>query len=101
MLELAASVASPENCAVKLCGPKASGAPRVEAFSASVAVLGEPVVRLIAPGPSRLPPSKKLTVPLAVGEETVAVSVTVWPTGAEDAGEATSVVVVDGATVRV
>ena len=95
---LAASVASPENCAVKLCVPKDSGAPRVDAFSASVAVLGEPP--LSPPVPSRLPPSKKLTIPLAVGEETVAVSVTVCPTGAADAGEATSVVIVDGATVR-
>ena len=74
LLLLAASVASPENCAVKLCAPKDSGAPKVDAFSANVAVLGVPPLSPLVP--SRLPPSKKLSAPLAVGEETVAVSVT-------------------------
>ena len=98
---LAALTASPEYCAVKLCAPKASGEPSVEAFSASDAVLGEPPLRLTGPEASGLPESKKVTVPVAVGEETVAVSVTVCPYGAGDAGEAASVVVVAGATVTV
>jgi hypothetical protein len=71
----------------------------VEALNVKVAVLGEPTLRLAEPY-ARLP-SKKVTVPVAVGEETVAVSVTGCPSGAEDAGEAASVVVVAGATERV
>ena len=78
---------------MKLC------VPRVEAIHAKVATLGETPLRPAEP--IKLPVSKKLTVPLAVGEETVAVRVTVCPNGDVDAGEAASVVVVAGAMVRV
>ena len=67
----------------------------------SVAVLGEPPLRVAGPKPRKLPESKKRTVPEAEVEETVAVSVTVCPTGAEDAGDAVRVVVEPGKVVMV
>jgi hypothetical protein len=79
---------------MKLCVPS------VEAVQPKVAMLGEPPLKP-TPEASKVLPSKKLTVPLAVGDDTVAVNVTVCPNAAVDAGEAASAVVVAGAIVSV
>jgi hypothetical protein len=87
---LAAKLPSPLYDALRAWLPT----PRVEVVIAAV-----PLTRFAIP--TLVPASLKSTVPVAVGGETVAVRVTVWP-GADEAGAAVNVVVVDaGFTVSV